>query len=146
MLVLNLESNRDEYYSGLNGISQDCDWNGWIAFFLQAITVQARANSARVREIMDLYEAMKLELHEVTRSQYSVYLLDAIFNKPIFKVTDVCKQLNLDYGIHEKTVADLLKQLRNAGILKTIQSASGRRSATVCFPSLLNVAEGKRVM
>ena len=141
-----LESNRDEYYLRLKGISQSGDWNSWIAFFLKAVTVQAKENSDKVKDIMDLYERMKLEVHEVTHSQYSVYLLDAIFSKPIFMATDVCKQLNKDYGIHEKTVADLLKQLRNAEILKTLQPARGSRSATVCFPSLLNVAEGKKFM
>lgn len=141
-----LESNRGEYYSRLKAISREGDWNGWIAFFLQAIAVQAKENSEKVREIMSLYESMKVSLHEVTHSQYSVYLLDAIFNKPVFRISDVCKQLNKDFDIHEKTVADLLRQLRDAGILKTLSPASGRRSATVCFPDLLNVAEGKKVV
>ncbi len=32
-----LESHRDEYYARLKGISAEGDWNGWIAFFLQAV-------------------------------------------------------------------------------------------------------------
>lgn len=141
-----LETNRDEYYQRLKAISTEGDWNGWIAFFLKAIARQAKDNSQRVKEIMSLYEKMKIKVHEVTHSQYSVYLLDAIFNKPIFRVSDACKQLNLDCGIHEKTVADLLRQLKDAEILIALKPGSGRRSATLCFPELLNLAEGRQVI
>lgn len=141
-----LEAHRDEYYQRLRTISDEKDWNGWIAFFLKAVAHQAKDNSRRVREIMGLYDAMKAKVHDVTHSQYSVYLLDAIFNKPVFKVSDTCKQLNGLHGIHEKTAADLLRQLKDAGILTTLQPGSGRRSATLCFPALINMAEGRPVI
>ena len=141
-----LEANRDEYYQRLRAISADKDWNGWIGFFLQAITYQAKQNSHRVKEIMALYEEMKLKIQDVTHSQYSVHLLDALFNKPIFKASDLVKQFNQDYGIHEKTTPGLIRQLKDAQILKVLQAGSGRRSAVLCFPRLINLAEGKKVL
>jgi Fic family protein len=36
-----LENHREEYYQRLKSISQEGDYNGWIVFFLQAITEQA---------------------------------------------------------------------------------------------------------
>ncbi|NQU66237.1 MAG: hypothetical protein HQ517_18410 [SAR324 cluster bacterium] len=95
---------------------------------------------------MALYEQMKIRVHEITHSQYSVYLLDAIFSKPIFRVSEVSKQLNQLYDIHEKTFADLLRQLKQAGILVSIQPPAGRRSETLCFPALINLAEGRKVL
>ena len=50
-----LEANREEYYRRLANISGDGDWNGWIVFFLRAITHQAKQNSQRDRDIMVLY-------------------------------------------------------------------------------------------
>ncbi len=141
-----LEANRDEYYARLKAISMEGDWNGWIAFFLKAISYQAKENSSRVKEIMTLYEQMKTQIHEVTHSQYSVYLLDSLFNRPIFSTSDTCKQLKRVHNIHEKTTADLLRQLRDADILTVLQASSGRRSATLCFPALLNLAEGRKVV
>jgi len=141
-----LDAHRDEYYQYLKAISADGDWNGWIAFFLRAIAIQARDNSDRVKAIMALYEAMKVRVHEVTHSQYSVYLLDAIFSRPVFRVSDMAKQLSASNGMHEKTTSDLLRQLKDAGILTVLQPSSGRRSATMCFPSLLNLAEGREVI
>ena len=116
------------------------------AFFLQAITHQARENSRRVKGIMALYEEMKIQVHDITHSQYSVYLLDAIFSKPIFKSSDLVYQFNQEYGIHEKTTPGLLRQLRDANILTILQPASGRRSSVLCFPRLINLAEGKNVL
>ncbi len=140
-----LEANRDEYYQRLSNISQEGDWNGWIVFFLKAITVQAKQNSQRVRAIMALYDDMKQRIHEITHSQYSVYLLDELFSRPIFKTTDIVTRFKQEYGIHEKTTPALLRQLKEAGVLMELQAGSGRRAAVLCFPELLNLAEGREV-
>jgi hypothetical protein len=58
----------------------------------------------------------------------------------------LAQQLTAEYGIHEKTTPGLLRQLRDAGILREIQAGSGRRAATLCFPRLINLAEGLEVL
>jgi len=141
-----LEAHREDYYARLKAISADGDWDGWIAFFLQAIVAQAGTNSARVTAIQSLYEEMKLAIQEATRSQYTVHVLDAIFSKPIFRSSDVTAQLKRDFGIHEKTTPGLLRQMRDVGILRELQAGSGRRPATLCFPRLINLAEGREVL
>ncbi|MBP6718405.1 MAG: Fic family protein [Rhodoferax sp.] len=140
-----LENHREEYYERLKAISEDGDWNGWIAFFLQAITIQAAQNSKRVTAIQSLYEEMKLAIQEVTHSQYTLHLLDAIFTKPIFRSSDLTARMFREFGIHEKTTPGLLRQMKAAGILRELQAGSGRRPATLCFPRLINLAEGHEV-
>lgn len=137
-----LEANRDEYYQRLNAISSENDWNGWIAFFLKAITIQARQNSDRVKAIMQLYDKMKTEIHEIAHSQYSVYLLDGLFSRPIFKTTDLVKQFSQEHGIHKATTLGLLRKLKEEGVLLEIQAGSGSRAAILCFAELVNLAEG----
>lgn len=141
-----LENHREDYYERLKAISVDGDWNGWIAFFLQAIVTQAGQNSARVTAIQALYEEMKLAIQEATHSQYTVHVLDAIFTKPIFRSSDLTAQLNREFGVHEKTTPGLLRQMRDAGILRELEAGSGRRPATLCFPRLVNLAEGRDVL
>ena len=141
-----LEKHRDEYYARLKGISAEDDWNGWVAFFLRAITTQATQNARRVADIQALYEAMKAAIHETTHSQYTVHLLDAIFSKPVFRTSELAQRLTEEHGIHEKTATALLRQLRDAGILREIQPGAGRRSAAMCFPRLINLAEGREVL
>lgn len=141
-----LENHREEYYQRLKGISVEGDWDGWIAFFLRATAHQAAQNGRRVSAIKSLYEEMKLAIQEATHSQYSVHLLDSIFSKPIFRTSDLAQKLSADYGIHEKTAPGLLRQLKEAGILRELQAGSGRRPATLCFPRLINLAEGRDVI
>lgn len=137
-----LESNRDEYYVRLQNVSRKDDWNGWIAFFLKAITAQAENNSAKVKSIMGLYESMKSRIQDITHSQYTVQLLDAIFDRPIFETTDFLKRT----GIHKATAMGLLRQLKVANILHELRPGSGRRAAVLCFPELLNIAEGRKIL
>jgi len=141
-----LENHRDEYYLRLKGISAENDWNNWIAYFLRATATQAVQNAQRVAAIRTLYEEMKLAIHDTTHSQYTVHLLDAIFSKPIFRTSELAHRLTDEHGIHEKTAPALLRQLRDAGILFEIQPGAGRRSATMCFPRLINLAEGRNVL
>lgn len=141
-----LESHRDDYYQRLKAISVEGDWNGWIAFFLQAVVTQAAQNSARVSAIQALYEEMKLAIQAATHSQYTVHVLDAIFSKPVFRSSDLAQQLLQEFGIHEKTTPGLLRQMKDAGILRELQPGSGRRPATLCFPRLINLAEGHDVL
>ncbi len=137
-----LESHRDEYYARLKAISAEGDWNGWIAFFLQAVASQAQQNSERVVAIRALYEEMKQAIQEATRSQYTVQVLDAIFDRPIFSTTDLIARTQ----IHKPTAMSLIRQLKTAEILQELKAGSGRRAAVLCFPRLLNIAEGRRIL
>lgn len=137
-----LESHRNEYYQALQGISRLGEWNGWIAFFLDAVKIQAKENSRRVRAIMALYDDMKQLIHERTHSQYSIQVLDAIFSRPIFRTTDFIQET----GIQKPTAMGLLRQLKAAEVLKELQAGSGRRSAVLCFPALLTITEQKQIL
>ncbi|MGI9345128.1 MAG: Fic family protein, partial [Gammaproteobacteria bacterium] len=141
-----LEAHRDEYYQRLNDVSANGDWNGWVAYFLKAIAVQARQNSARVRDILALYDDMKIKIQSVTHSQYTVYLLDALFSRPIFKTSTCTAQLEQDHQVHPQTTNHLLRQLKEARVLRVLQPGRGQRAATLCFPALINLAEGQQVL
>ena len=137
-----LEANRDEYYARLKSISHEGDWNGWIVFFLNAITKQAKSNNRKLKDVMKLYEEMKQKIQKSTHSQYSIHLLDAIFDCPIFKATDFVKRTD----IHKTTAMGLLRQLRSNGILEDFRPSSGRRAAILCFPKLLSIVERREVL
>lgn len=137
-----LERYRDIYYERLRAISASDDWTGWIEFFLDAITAQAKSNTDRVRQIMSLYDDMKGKIVEHTRSQYAIQVLDALFDRPIFQSPDFIKRS----GIPKDSALQILRKLREANILRVIREQSGRRSAVLAFPDLLNRAEGRDVL
>ncbi len=109
------------------------------------ISSNAGQNSVRLSAIQAIYEEMKQARHEAPHSLCTARILDAIVSKPIFRSSDLAEKLNLEYGIHEKTALGLLRQIRDAGILRELQSGSGRRPATLGFPRLINLAEGREV-
>lgn len=134
-----LESHRDEYYERLLAVSSDGDWTGWCRFFLGALKAQAEENQLKAAEILALYERMKRVLADLTRSHYAIHALDWIFDRPIFKSSDFVASS----GIPVPTARRIVPALREAGVLRVLLDASGRRAATLCFPALLNIAEGR---
>ena len=138
-----LETHRDEYYRRLQNISGSGDWNGWLEFFLIAVTEQAKENSVKVKGIISLYEDMKVKVHNVTHSQFVIQVLDALFHRPIFSTSDFVSTMK---EMSRQTAAGLLRQLKDAGILKELQPGSGRKSAVMCFPDLIGITEGKRIV
>lgn len=134
-----LEANRDEYYERLLGVSREGDWTSWCRFFLGALKAQAEENQQKAAAILDLYERMKREVADLTRSQYAIHALDWLFERPIFKSSDFVASA----GIPEPTAKRIVPALREAGVLRVLVEASGRRAATLCFPALLNIAEGR---
>lgn len=137
-----LEHHREEYYQRLRAISSEGDWNGWIAFFLQAIAAQSVQNSNRVTAIQELYNEMKLTIQDITHSQYSMQVLDAIFEQPIFDTTGFIRRTN----IHKPTAMGLLRQLKNKDVIYELRPGSGRRAAVLAFSRLLNLAEGRQIL
>ncbi len=137
-----LEQHRNSYYARLLGISQQGEWNAWIEFFLTATIEQAKRNTEKVRQTLALYEQMKAEISAATHSQHAIRLLDALFDRPIFRTSDMIKRTELP----KQTLMPLLRKLKDAGTLTTIREASGRKPAILAFPRLLTIAEGKLVL
>ena len=137
-----LEAHRGEYYARLRAISADNDWSGWIAFYLKGVAEQAKTNCQRIQAIMALYEQTKEHVRMLTHSQHSTPLVDALFERPIFRVTELCERLN----IKKPTLRSLITQLLDAGIVAILKEGAGHRPATLVFPHLLNIAEGREVV
>ena len=133
------EARQNAYYDGLLAVSRDDDWTGWCRFFLDAIRLQAEDNLAKAQGIIDLYNAMKIRTIDLTRSQYAIYALDWIFERPIFRSADFVSQA----AIPAPTARRILNILRKAGLLTALVEARGRRSAVLAFSPLLAIAEGE---
>jgi Fic family protein len=134
-----LEKNRDVYYERLLAVSRDDDWTGWCAFFLDTVKAQAEENLIKTNSILELYNKLKIQMVELTHSQYAIHALDWIFDKPIFKSSDFVETSQ----IPAPTARRILSVLREEVLIKTLVKASGRRSAVYAFHSLLNIAEGR---
>ena len=86
---------------------------------------------------------MKTRIYEITKSKFVIQVLDVLFSRPIFSTKDFIIAIK---EISKPTAMLLLKQLKKADILFEIQAGSGRRAAILCFPSLLNITEDKKII
>jgi Fic family protein len=132
-----LERNRDVYYERLLAISRNGDWNGWISFFLEALTEQAEENNRKARAILELYDRMKLQVFEILHSKYSIQAVDAIFSKPIFRSKDFAKSSR----IPERTAPRIVQELKESGVLSVMRKGVGRTSAIYVFTDLIRITE-----
>jgi hypothetical protein len=85
---------------------------------------------------------MKTRVTEITHSQYSPAILDAIFDRPIFQAADFVTRS----AIPQPTAKTALRKLREAGVLTALRESSGNRPAVLAFPELVNLAEGHEIM
>jgi len=132
-----LEQHRDEYYRRLLAVSRDNDWNGWIAFFLQALIEQATENNQKATAIIDLYEEMKEYVPEVTHSEYAIRAIDTLFSRPIFKTADFITES----GIPKQSAHRILRKLTEGGILIVTREGKGTSPAILRFSRLISITE-----
>ena len=137
-----LEGNREGYYDALLSVSRDRNWTSWCEFFLRALTVQARENEMKVINIMELYDRKKEWIINTTHSSYAITALDELFNRPVFRASNFASAA----GIPKQTASRILRVARDGGLLRQVRPPSGRTSAILAFPELLNIAEGRPVI
>lgn len=138
-----LESHRDTYYARLRALGQRGSWTEWTEFFLLAISVQGEANTEKARAILDLYERLKSQVIELTHSQYAIPLLDFVFQRPIFRSTQLAEQPNMP---SKPAVNNMLTKLRDAGVLRSVREGRGQRAQILAQPDLINLCEGRSIL
>ena len=137
------DAHRDEYIARLRALGQPGSWTRWGAFFLEGVAIQAEANTNKARAIQDIYERLKKQVLELTHSQFAVPLLDFMFERPIFRGSDVT---HLDQMPSAPMVATLLAKLKQNGILHTVREGAGRRPQVLALAELINLCEGRKVL
>jgi cell filamentation protein, protein adenylyltransferase len=136
-----LDNHRDEYYLRLREISDKGNWDSWVRFYLTAVIDQSKQNSAKVKDVLELYFKMRDYIVERTRSQYAHQLLDAIFDKPVFRSIDIQKRSK----IPKQSLMPMLKQLQDDKLIINIRKARGRMPAVLVFQKLLEITEDKQL-
>jgi Fic family protein len=112
--------NKDDYYSGLQGVSQRGDWNNWFIFNLNAIETTANLTYHKINDIVSSKEAISDYIKKEAKSIKKVdALVEILFTQPLTKV----KHLQTAKLYSEATARDYLNRLSDLKILekKTIE-------------------------
>lgn len=128
------EMHRDEYYMALLDISKNNYWEGWISFFLRAVVEQSKKNIEKAEKIISLYEQKKQRIADLTKSQFSIKILDALFVMPIFQSQDFIRLSRIPKA----------SAFRYIGILESngvILSDKKRKNKLYFFNKLLDIVK-----
>jgi Fic family protein len=131
------EGHQLQYYTRLNAISREDDWDGWISFFLQAIFEQAENNCGKATEILHLYNVMKPKIDETLKSRYSIQVLDFLFSCPVFTSTKFIKETH----IPKQSAVNLIHQLEKDEIIVVRKKGKGRTPSSYRFERLLEISQ-----
>ena len=106
---------KDDYYSGLMGISQRGDWKNWLLFMLRAVENTSNVTFNKISEIMSVKESILEYIKKDDRKfRDPEVLVKFIFTQPLTKVKHF-----VDAGIYaENTARDYLNRLCDLKILE----------------------------
>ncbi len=108
-----LASRRDEYLSRLKRVSTDQDWDGWILFFLEAASDQARDSQRRIQKIFELRAGYRARVAEM-RSPVPLRGLDFVLRRIFVSVGDIAASTGTTYPTAKAAVDEYVR----AGILQ----------------------------
>ena len=129
-----MEEQKDAYIDSMRLVSKEDDWTSWCVFFLKAIESQSIRNLEIAESIRNLYDEMKKVFSKKLASKYSLNALDFVFTNPIFRNNRFTNPKIS--GIPGPSAARFTRILLDAGLLVTLEKASGRRPALYMFEPL----------
>ena len=106
---------KDDYYSGLTGVSQRGDWKSWLLFMLRAIESTSNLTFRKINDIMSAKESI-LEYVKKDKREFRDPddLVNFLFTQPFTKVKHF-----VDAGIYaENTTRDYLNRLCDIQVLE----------------------------
>ena len=127
-----LERNKLRYYTLLNNIRTNGDWNEWIKFFLATVTKQCDKYIQIITEINILYSRHMDEACNLARSSNMVDIINALYQYPI----TTAKQIAQITSIPMTSVNRYLAQLVDYKILYTDNRS---RNRTFFYYDLLGI-------
>lgn len=105
---------KDEYYTRMQKVRTEADWENWIIFILKGIEITSRQTIEKVRNIKILMDQTIETVKEKCPKIYSKELVETLFENPYCKGEFIEKAT----GTERKAAARYLHQLSDAGILE----------------------------
>ena len=107
-------NHKDDYYSGLMGVSQRGDWKSWIIYMLKAVEASANITYQKINDIISAKDAIQQAITLETDINRPESLVNVIFTQPFTRV----KYFTEQRLYAENTAKKYLSQLVDMGILE----------------------------
>jgi len=112
-----LKRNREKYYTLLNGIRYQGNWEAWLEFFLQGVIEVSNNSIETAKRIIQLKETLIEKLLENNIGGVNaVKLIDTLFDHPIIAIGQVMEELR----ISRQAATKLVGKFEDIGIVEEI--------------------------
>lgn len=98
------------YVMALRKISHKLDREWWIEYFLNAVVGQVHHNTQRINDMQTLYDHMKASIQSILHTSKYIKILDFMFKKPVFTVSEFIENVWLGKTISYKYLEILRKE------------------------------------
>ena len=125
-LSLFFKRHRQEYYDRLQAVREKGDWEGWLAFFLEAIASVSAEATETARRIVKLREETRAEIAQRLgrRTGSALELLEELFRNPIVNV----RRVETITGLSQPAANALTNAMEEGGFLR---ETTGRKTYRV---------------
>lgn len=132
-LSLFFKRHREDYYRRLNAVRSDCDWEGWLDFFLDGVATIADEAVASARELFALVAADRTRvLAHAGMSVVALRLFEFLPRQPIVTVASVMKLV----ATTKPTAGRAIELLVAAGVL--VETTGKKRDRSFVYRGYLD--------
>lgn len=105
--------NKNQYYTGLQSVRLDNNWKDWVLYILDAIEIQSKETSKKVRQIIKLKEEFSSQIKQEMPKLASFDVLEYFFSNAFYTVNTLSNKMSITL----KTARGYLKTLESQNIL-----------------------------
>jgi Fic family protein len=123
-LSLYFKTHRQEYYSHLQEIRTDGDWESWLKFFFEAVWITADQGVSTAQRLHSLARKDRERIESLGRIAGSALRVHhVLLSRPVASVGLLCKET----GLVPNTVSKILKALIKQNIVEEVTGRSRNR-------------------
>ena len=112
---------KEDYYSGLAGITQTGNWKTWLMYMMKAVEATSNITYDKINDILSAKDAILSAIETDTDIQRPDQLVNAIFTQPFTKVPHLVDSRT--YA--ENTARRYLERLVGMGVLERREVSKG---------------------
>lgn len=128
------EEHRQDYYDLLLGVSEKGDWENWIIFFLNGLSIQADKAQETSKKVLSLHNDLSERVISLD-SKYAQDFLEALFINPFFTSKAIRRLVHIK---NQKSFFDLINKYLRAGIITDI-TPDKKRNKIYRFDALADI-------
>jgi len=124
-LSLYFKAHRDEYYTRLQAVRTDGDWEGWMQFFLEGVFETSQQAVSTAQRVLALFAEDRARLAEALgrRAGSALRVHECLERRPILAVSETADEL----GLSRPTVRSCIEGMQEMGIAREITGRERRR-------------------